>query len=77
MMTRARDLNRVLARRKELGLHLTQLADASETHPSLISNVEGGFVPRLVTMEKIAAALLTTPEALWPGEFDEIDGTPA
>lgn len=71
MMTRARDENRVLARRKELGLHILVLASRAKKSSGLISMCEGGFVPQLPTMKAIADALETTPEALWPEEFAE------
>lgn len=70
MMSRARDTNLVLARRKELGMHIMTLAKLSLTHASLISNVEGGFCPKPATMGRIAEALKTTPELLWPDEFE-------
>lgn len=35
----------------------------------MLSMIEGGFVPHYETQIKIAAALSTTPEALWPEEY--------
>lgn len=68
-MTRARDVNRVRLRREEQGLLLKELADTIGRSPALVSMVEGGFVCRRPTQIKIAAALDTTPENLWPEEY--------
>lgn len=74
-MTRARDQNRVRARREEQGLLLKELGqqvrrpDGRCIGAPLMSQVEGGFVPKRVTQVAIAAALSTTPEALWPEEY--------
>lgn len=36
----------------------------------LLSNIEHGYVPKAARMEEIAKALDTTPEILWPGEYE-------
>lgn len=68
-MTRARDTNRVRLRREEQGMLLTELAARIERSAAMLSGVEGGFVPKRPTQTKIAAALSTTPETLWPEEY--------
>ena len=68
-MTRARDVNRVRLRREEQGMLLKELADKIGRSAALVSMCEGGFVPRRTTQTQIAAALHTTPEALWPEEY--------
>ena len=68
-MTRARDVNRVRLRREEQGMLLKELADKIGRSAALVSMVEGGFVCRRQTQVAIAAALHTTPEALWPEEY--------
>jgi transcriptional regulator with XRE-family HTH domain len=70
MMSRARDESLVLARRKELGLHLKVVASRARCSAALLSMIEGGYRPKEPTMEKIAEALETTPQTLWPDEFD-------
>lgn len=71
-MSHARDTNPVRLRREEQGMLLIELADRIGRSPSLVSVIEGGFVPALPTMVQIADALDTTPFALWPGELEEI-----
>lgn len=68
-MTRARDINPIRVRREEQGMLLIELAAKIERSPAMLSMCEGGFVPRRATQVQIAAALATTPEALWPGEY--------
>lgn len=68
-MTRARDVNQVRLRREELGLLLVELAQKIGRSPAMLSMVEGGYVCKRGTQIKIAAALSTTPEALWPEEY--------
>lgn len=68
-MTRARDINPVRLRREELGLLLVELAHAIGRSPAMLSMVEGGYCPKRTSQVKIAAALATTPEALWPEEY--------
>lgn len=68
-MTRARDINRIRLRREERGMLLKELADEIGRSPAMVSMVEGGFVCKRSTQVKIAAALDTTPEALWPEEY--------
>lgn len=51
---------------------LIELAKKAERSPAMISMVEGGFVPTKESSRlKIADALDTTPEALWPDEFGQ------
>jgi hypothetical protein len=73
-MTHARDSNPVRLRREELGLLLKELAEMITTgdgrNPApMLSMIEGGYVPKRKTQVTIAAALRTTPEALWPEEY--------
>lgn len=73
-MTRARDVNRVRARREQQGLMLKELAEMIREDPKrnpapMLSMIEGGYVPKRRTQVLIAAALRTTPEALWPEEY--------
>lgn len=68
-MTRARDTNLVRLRREELGMLLTELAANIGRSAAMLSSVEGGFVPKRPTQASIAAALDSTPEALWPEEY--------
>lgn len=74
-MTVARDTNPIRQRREELGLLVVELGqqvqrrDGRPIGASLVSMIEGGFVPQRQTQVKIAAALDTTPERLWPHEY--------
>ncbi len=68
-----RDTNRVLARRKELGLDLKTVASRAKRSVALISMVEGGYVGKRATLESIAAALETEPWRLWPDEFEDAE----
>lgn len=68
-MTRAREENRVRLRREELDMLLKELADKISRSAALVSMIEGGFCPKRKTQVAIAAALQTTPEALWPEEY--------
>jgi len=68
-VTRQRDINRVRNRREEKGMLLKELAGAINRSAAMLSHVEGGFVPKRATQVKIAAALDTTPEQLWPEEY--------
>jgi predicted transcriptional regulator len=72
MMTHARDTNLVRKRREELQIKLVDLAARAKCSAPLISMIEGGLVPQLSTMVKVADALDTTPIALWPDEVEEI-----
>lgn len=69
-MTNARDTNPVRIAREQAGLLLIDLAKASGKSPGLISQIEGGYVPKLPTMRAIAAALGKTPLDLWPNELE-------
>ena len=68
-MTRARDLNAVRRRREELDMLLIDLAKDIKRSAAMVSMIEGGFCPKRSTQVQIAAALATTPEALWPEEY--------
>lgn len=68
-MTRARDENPVRLRREKLDMLLTELAGQIGRSAAFLSMVEGGYVPKRPSQVKIAAALNTTPEALWPREY--------
>ena len=68
-MTKARDVNPLRMRREELGMLLTELAAKIERSAAMVSMCEGGYVPKRGTQVKLAAALSTTPEALWPEEY--------
>lgn len=72
-MTHARDGNRVRLRREQRGMLLKELATAIGRKASLVSMIEGGFVPKLPTMRAIAAALDTTADQLWPDEFEPVE----
>lgn len=62
-------MNPVRRRREEQGMLLIELARRVDRSAALISMCEGGFVPKRGTQVKLAAALNTTPEALWPDEY--------
>lgn len=64
-----RDTNRVLARRKELGLRLVDVASRVKKSAALISMIEDGYVGKHATLEAVAVALETKPWLLWPDEF--------
>lgn len=63
----------VKARRLELGLTQTELADAVGVSQPFIAGLEAGNrVPRIDSIAKLADALRTTPDAiLTPGIFSE------
>lgn len=70
IVTRARDTNPMRARREELGLMVTELAQALGRTAAFVSMCEGGFVPsQLARRKQIADVLQTSPEALWPEEY--------
>lgn len=68
-MSPSPDEHPVRIARKAKGWRLEDLGAAAGCSKPLLSNVEHSFVPQLPTMEKIARALETTPEQLWPAEF--------
>lgn len=68
-MTYARDVNPVRLRREQLDMMLIELAKQSSCHAAMISMVEGGFVPGADSRARIAQALDTSPQALWPQEY--------
>lgn len=68
-MSRARETNRVRIRREQQDMLLKQLATKADVSAPMLCNVEGGFVPKRQSQVKIAAALCTTPENLWPEEY--------
>lgn len=63
------------AKRNENGdsWRLEDLAEAIGKSISMLSNVEHGFIPKPDTRVKIARALDTTVEALWPEEYAAVD----
>lgn len=50
---------------------LEDLAEAIGKSISLCSNIEHGYLPKPATREKLAKALDTTVEELWPDEYPE------
>ncbi len=68
-MTLTRDINPVRLRREELGMLLVELARKIDRSAAFVSVCEGGFVPHAARRQQIAEALETTPERLWPGEY--------
>lgn len=68
-MTRARDINPVRLRREEKGMLLIELAEKAEVHAAMLSMTEGGFCPQSDSRARIAEALETTPDQLWPEEY--------
>lgn len=71
MMSVARDGSLVRTRRQELRLHLKIVANRASCSPALVSMVEGGYIPKPARMLAIASALETSPDRLWPVEFDD------
>jgi transcriptional regulator with XRE-family HTH domain len=55
--------------RKAKDWRLEDLGAAAGCSKPLLSNIEHGFVPQQPTMEKVAHALDSTPQELWPAEF--------
>ena len=70
-MTRIRDTNPVKARREQQSMLMVELADKISKSPAMVSMVEGGFYPQASTQQKIAEALGSTREELFPAEFTE------
>ena len=70
MGTVARSQSLVRKRREELGLLLIELAERLQVSPSLVSFVEGGFVPKPGTQVAFAEALECSPIDLWPDEWE-------
>jgi len=68
-MTFARDVNPVRQRREELQMRLVDLARESNCHAAMISMTEGGYVPGVESRARIADALDTTAQSLWPQEY--------
>jgi hypothetical protein len=48
---------------------LIELAAKIERSAAFVSVCEGGFVPHHARRQQVAEALDTTPEVLWPGEY--------
>lgn len=69
-MTRAHDQSPVRRLREDRGLLLIELAQQSRCSAPSISMIEHGYVPKLPTMCRIADALGTTADQLWPEEFE-------
>lgn len=59
--------------REAKGLRLEDLAALIGKSASMLSNTERGFIPKPSTRQKIAAALDTTVQALWPSEYPEAE----
>lgn len=72
MMTFARDTNPVRALRERKQLKLGDLAKLVKISAGLMSMIEGGFTPKRPTQQKIAAALDTSVEKLWPDEGEYV-----
>ena len=51
-------------------MQLIELAALIDRSPAFISQVEGGFVPKPKSQLQIADALETSPDVLWPGEWE-------
>ncbi|HUZ19766.1 MAG TPA: helix-turn-helix transcriptional regulator [Acidimicrobiales bacterium] len=70
---------KVLEHRRKLGLTQRELADAAGLTQQAVSYIErGGGVPRFTTMVRLARALGTTVESLFPLERAPLaDGEPA
>ena len=58
--------NKVRNRRKELGMTLEQLSAASGVPESTLSDIERGREPGIKVAQKIAVALISTTDELWP-----------
>jgi transcriptional regulator with XRE-family HTH domain len=54
--------------RKEKGWRLEDLGSRTGCSKPMLSNVERGYIPPARSRLKIAKALETTPEQLWPDE---------
>jgi transcriptional regulator with XRE-family HTH domain len=50
---------------------LEELAAATGRASGMLSMIEHGYLPKAATRQKIADALLTTPQELWPDEYPE------
>lgn len=51
------------------GWILEDLSQAAGCSKPLLSNTQRGYLPKLATRERIAKALDTTPEKLWPEHY--------
>lgn len=71
-MTKARDTNLLRQCREQKGVLLVELAAKIERSPAFVSTVEGGFVPKPRSQMAIAQALDTTPDKLWPEEWEKV-----
>lgn len=58
--------NKVKDRRKELGMTLEQLSQESGVPVSTLSDVERGIEPKVKTAQRIAHALGSSVDDLWP-----------
>lgn len=58
--------NKVKVRRQMLGMTLEQIAKESGVPVSTLSEIERGREPGIKAAQKIAKALLTTTDELWP-----------
>lgn len=59
-------INRVRARRLELGMTLGQLSKESGVPISTIAAIESGTEPKVTTAQRLAWALYTPIDELWP-----------
>ena len=58
--------NKVRVRRQLLGMTLEQVSKESGVPISTLSEIERGREPAITTAQRIAKALLTTTDELWP-----------
>jgi len=66
-------MNRVKERREALGLTQMDVAVRAGVSIATVVRLEGGDVPRLDTAQKVAAALGTNVDQLWPTTPDETE----
>lgn len=52
--------------RLDQGLRLKDVADGAGVSIGLVSTMEGGYVPPLVTQERVAGALGASSGSFWP-----------
>lgn len=65
-MGEERPVSKVRARRHEKGLLLVELAKAAKVAVGYLSMIENGYLPKREIRKRLAAALDTTVEELWP-----------
>lgn len=70
--------NRLQERRSELGVSQIQLAAKADISLSQVQNLESGKnTPNLATARRVADALDTTVDALWPKDAESAEGSAA